>query len=77
MQVQRKDSITAKNRTGRLAISVVDGKQKLAVPIRKEAQAEQHRWIATPLAGRLCQGGFGSLLELTAARDERLSSEDT
>ena len=33
--VKRKDRITATNEAGRLAISVVDGKQKLAVPIRK------------------------------------------
>ena len=39
MQVTRKkDRITAKNETGWLAIIVVDGKQKLAVPTRKEAK---------------------------------------
>ena len=51
VQVNRKKArITAKNDTGWLAIIVVDGKQKLAVPIRKEAQAERYRWIATWLA---------------------------
>ena len=32
-----------KNETGWLAIIVVDGKQKLAVPFRKEAQGERYR----------------------------------
>ena len=78
VQVKRKkDRITAKNETGWFAIIVVDGKQKLAVPIRKEAQAERYRCIATALADRLCQGGFGSLLELTAARGELLSSDES
>ena len=50
VQVERKkDRVTAKNEEGRLAIIVVDGKQKLAVP---EAQAERHGWIATSLAVR-------------------------
>ena len=39
VQVKRKKNrITEKNETVWLAIIVVDGKQKLAVPIRKEAQ---------------------------------------
>ena len=77
MQVKRKnDRITAKCETDWLTIIVVDWKQKLAVPIRKEAQAERYRWIATSLVDRLCKGGLGSLLELAAARDELLSSED-
>ena len=45
--------------------------------MRKEAQAERDKWIATPLADRLCQGSVGSLLELTAVRDELLCQDDT
>ena len=77
MHVKRKkDRITAQSETGWLALIAVDSIQKLAVPIRKEAQAEQYKWIATSLAYRLCRRGFGSLLELTRARDELLSPED-
>ena len=45
--------------------------------MRKEAQAERDKWIATSLADRWCQESVGSLLELTAARDELLSLDDT
>ena len=61
-------SSTCDEGTCRLAVTVADGKQKLAVPIWKKTQAE--RWSATTLADRLCKGDLGSLLEMTAARDE-------
>ena len=42
----------------------------MRVPIRKVAQAERHRRIATSLVDRLHKGEIESLLALTAAGDE-------
>ena len=71
VQVKRKkDRITAKNETGWLAI-IVANRSWLFPPGWKHKQSD------TGGSPRRSLGSFGSLLELTAARDELLSSEDT